>query len=79
MLVQAAVGVLGFYYHTVANLRGPSRSMFDNFVCGAPAMAPLLFPNIMLLVFIGLWVLRRHIAAETVTSQATVRDAARPD
>jgi hypothetical protein len=61
MLVQAAVGLLGFYYHTAANLRGPSPSMMDNFVYGAPALAPLLFPNLVLLTAIGLWVLRRHL------------------
>jgi hypothetical protein len=69
MLAQATVGVLGFYYHTAANLHGSSPSVFDNFVYGAPAMAPLLFPNLVLLTFIGLWVLRRHLPAETfVTS-----------
>jgi hypothetical protein len=61
MLAQVAVGLLGFYYHTTANLRGPSASMFDNFVYGAPAMAPLLFPDLALLVFIGLWQLRGHL------------------
>jgi hypothetical protein len=64
MLVQAGVGLLGFYYHTAANLRGPSPSMFDNFVYGAPAVAPLLFPNLVLLTFIGLWMLRRHLLAD---------------
>jgi hypothetical protein len=59
LLVQAVVGLLGFYYHTAANLRGPSASLFDNFVYGAPAMAPLLFPNLVLLAAIGLWVLLR--------------------
>ena len=61
MLAQVAVGLLGFYYHTAANLRGPSASLFDNFVYGAPAMAPLLFPNLALLAFIGLWCLRGHL------------------
>lgn len=61
MLIQAAVGLLGFYYHTAANLRGPSPSPFENFVYGAPAMAPLLFPNLVLLTLIGLWVLRSHV------------------
>jgi hypothetical protein len=64
MLVQAAVGLLGFYYHTAANLHGPSPSRFDNFVYGAPAMAPLLFPNLVLLAFLGLWVLRRHVPVD---------------
>jgi hypothetical protein len=61
MLVQVAVGLLGFYYHTAANLDGPSPSRLDNFVYGAPALAPLLFPNLALLTFIGLAALRRHL------------------
>jgi len=63
MLMQAAVGLLGFYYHSAANLHGPSPSQFDNFVYGAPAMAPLLFPNLVLLAFLGLWILGRHVPA----------------
>ena len=65
LLIQAAIGLLGFYYHTAANLRGPSASTFDNFVYGAPALAPLLFPNLALLALIGLWPLRRHLPATT--------------
>jgi hypothetical protein len=54
LLVQVAAGALGFYFHTAANLHGPSRSLFDNSVYGAPAMAPLVLPNLTLLAFIGL-------------------------
>lgn len=54
MLVEMAVGLLGFYYHTSANLDGTSPDMFENFVYGAPSLAPLLFPNLALLTFIGL-------------------------
>jgi hypothetical protein len=61
LLVQSAVGVLGFTYHLRANLRGPAPSVFDNFVYGAPVMAPLLFPNLALLAFIGPWPLRRQL------------------
>ncbi|HEY7326774.1 MAG TPA: hypothetical protein VH592_03995 [Gemmataceae bacterium] len=61
MIGQVVVGLLGFYYHTTANLRGPSPSMFDNFVYGAPSMAPLLFPNLVLLTLLGLWILHRHL------------------
>ena len=56
LLVQAAVGLLGFYLHTAANLRGPSPRWIDNFIEGTPALAPLLFPNLVLLAGIGLWV-----------------------
>ena len=61
--VQAAVGVLGFVLHTRANLRGPSPDQFDNFVFGAPILAPLLLPNLSLLCGIGLWVLRDYLPA----------------
>jgi hypothetical protein len=61
LLFQAAVGLLGFYYHTAANLEGPASRMWDNFIHGAPAMAPLLFPNLALLAGLGLWTLSAHV------------------
>jgi hypothetical protein len=63
MLLQAGVGLLGFYYHNAANLEGPAPEMFDNLVYGAPPLAPLLFPNLVLLAFIGLGEWRRHLPA----------------
>jgi hypothetical protein len=60
LLIQAAVGLLGFYYHTAANLAGPAVRMWDNFINGAPPLAPLLFPNLSLLAFIGLWTSAKH-------------------
>ena len=65
LLLQASVGLCGFYFHAAANLRGPSSHMLDNFINGAPAMAPLLFPNLVLLAGIGLWVLLRKHRAPT--------------
>jgi hypothetical protein len=65
LLAQVAVGLLGFYYHTAANLHGPAASVWDNFVEGTPALAPLLFPNLVLLAGIGLWVWGRQLPAET--------------
>jgi hypothetical protein len=58
LLLEAAVGLWGFILHTDANLHGPSIHAFDNFVNGAPPMAPLLFPNLMVLGIIALWQLR---------------------
>jgi len=58
MLLEGVVGVWGFLLHTIGNLHGPSLNAFDNFIFGAPAIAPLLFPNLMLLGIIGLWQLR---------------------
>ncbi len=58
LLLEAGVGLWGFILHAAANLRGPSVHAFDNFIYGAPPMAPLLFPNLMLLGIIALWQLR---------------------
>lgn len=58
LLLEAAIGLWGFILHATANLEGPSIHAFDNFVYGAPPMAPLLFPNLMVLGIIGLWQLR---------------------
>jgi hypothetical protein len=58
LLLEAGVGLWGFILHSAGNLRGPSVHAFDNFIYGAPPMAPLLFPNLMVLGIIGLWQLR---------------------
>jgi hypothetical protein len=61
MGVQALVGVLGFWFHLQANLIEPGSNLFDKLVNGAPPMAPLLFPNLVGLAFIGLWALIPHV------------------
>ncbi|HEY1804490.1 MAG TPA: hypothetical protein VGG45_08400 [Terracidiphilus sp.] len=61
LLLQAFVGVLGFWFHLQANLVEPGSSLFDKLVNGAPPMAPLLFPNLVGLAFIGLWALIPHL------------------
>jgi hypothetical protein len=76
MLVQGAVGLLGFYYHTMANLNGPSPRAWDNFVFGAPTLAPLLFPNLVLLAAIGLWVLGKHLPAVNPPAHGGISPAA---
>jgi hypothetical protein len=58
LVIEAGVGLWGFVLHTMGNLQGPSVHPFDNFIYGAPPMAPLLFPNLMVLGIIGLWQLR---------------------
>jgi hypothetical protein len=58
LVLEAAIGLWGFVLHTMGNLQGPSIHAFDNFIYGAPPMAPLLFPNLMVLGIIGLWQLR---------------------
>jgi len=61
LLVQAGVGLLGFYLHTAANLGGSSALGLDDIIDGAPPLAPLLFPNLVLLAGIGLWVWARQL------------------
>jgi hypothetical protein len=70
LVIQVAVGLLGFTLHTVANMRGPSPERFDNFIFGAPALAPMLFPNLSLLCGLGLWVLREHLPASKASLPA---------
>jgi hypothetical protein len=61
LMVQAAVGVLGFALHMRGNLAGVAPTLWENMVFGAPPLAPLLFPNLVLLSFISLWVLRTFL------------------
>ena len=61
LVIQALVGVAGFVFHAAANLRGPSASVFQNLINGAPPLAPLLFPNLAALALVGLWVFSRQI------------------
>jgi hypothetical protein len=50
-----------FWFHLEANLVGPGNNLFERLVTGAPPMAPLLFPNLVGLAFIGLWALVPHL------------------
>jgi len=74
LMLEAVVGVWGFLLHAGSNLRGPSIHMFDNFIYGAAPIAPLLFPNLMLLGTIGLWQLsvlaRGSLPAESQTGRS---------
>jgi hypothetical protein len=63
LFAEAAVGVWGFLLHANANLRGPSENLATNFIYGAPAMAPLLFPNLVMLGLIALWQIDRQLSA----------------
>jgi len=68
LILEAGVGLWGFVLHTMGNLRGPSVHAFDNFIFGAPPMAPLLFPNLAVLGLIGLWQLRSKEYAEPLVT-----------
>jgi hypothetical protein len=61
MIIQALVGVMGFWFHVQANLIEPGVSLWDRLVNGAPPLAPLLFPNLVGLALIGIWSLIPHI------------------
>ncbi len=63
LLSEAGVGVWGFVLHAQRNLAGPSIHAFDNVIYGAPPLAPLLFPNLVLLGLLAIWRLREQ--AET--------------
>ncbi|MCH7824490.1 MAG: hypothetical protein IH849_06770 [Acidobacteria bacterium] len=55
MVLQAIVGVTGFALHLSANVNGLASSLYENFIHGAPLLAPLLFVNLALLAVIGLF------------------------
>jgi hypothetical protein len=55
VVLQIVTGVAGFALHVVANLRAEGTDLWQKFVFGAPAFAPLLFANLALLAAIGLW------------------------
>ena len=61
--VQALVGVLGFALHVWADLRQPGQTLFERALTGAPPMAPLLFPNLVVLAVIALWTWAPHVRA----------------
>ncbi len=54
LALSVVIGVIGFGLHFEANWRAPS-TMRDNFLYGAPILAPLLLPNVALLAGIGIW------------------------
>ncbi|MGH9615017.1 MAG: hypothetical protein ACRD4P_18285 [Bryobacteraceae bacterium] len=56
MLMQAVVGLLGFALHLHADIYGVGPTFFDRVVYGAPVFAPMLFPDLVILALIGLWV-----------------------
>lgn len=67
LILQALNGVLGFFLHAAADIEGPSASALENVVHGAPPLAPLLFPNLVLLGLIALWALSKHLPANEVS------------
>jgi hypothetical protein len=65
MLLQIAVGVLGFGFHAFADWHKTGENLFLRVVHGAPIFAPMLFCDLAMLAGIGLWVLGwKHPAKE---------------
>lgn len=64
LVLQALVGIVGFWFHIRMNLFAPGTSWFERTVYGAPPMAPLLFPNLVGLALIGLWELGRQTTGD---------------
>jgi len=44
-----------------ADLHQPGASLFEQVLTGAPPMAPLLLPNLVVLGGIGLWAMSRRL------------------
>lgn len=65
MVCQALVGIVGFWFHMEANFIEPGRGFWEKIVNGAPPLAPLLFPNLVCLAFIGLLALTPHLEEST--------------
>jgi hypothetical protein len=66
--LQALVGVAGFAFHVAADWRQPAASVFERILSGAPPLAPLLFPNLVVLCWIALWDLL-FLSASTARDQ----------
>ena len=74
MLFQAGVGIVGFALHLRADIHGVGPTLFDRIVYGAPVFAPMLFLDLVLLAFIGLWVLYERL--EPPRAGSDVQDSA---
>jgi len=74
LAAQAAVGLLGFALHVAADWQLAAPTLFEKILDGAPPMAPLLFPNLVLLGAIALWALVR---APTCSARSGAPQSAR--
>jgi hypothetical protein len=71
LIAQALVGILGFLLHTREMLRpSASGSLLGRILDGPPPLAPLLFPNLVILGLIALWAM--HGRATTQGRRTTM-------
>jgi hypothetical protein len=61
LAVQGLVGIAGFALHLRADLARPAATLLERVLSGAPPMAPLLFPNLVILGYIALFAMWRHV------------------
>jgi hypothetical protein len=61
MMLQAGVGLLGFGLHLRADIYRVGPTFIDRVVYGAPIFAPMLFPDLVALACIGIWVLYQRL------------------
>ncbi|MBI3262226.1 MAG: hypothetical protein HYZ58_03635 [Acidobacteria bacterium] len=71
--IQGLVGLVGFVFHAAADLRQPASTLLERILNGAPPMAPLLFPNLVILGLMALWALARHVDDEKEVVQRADR------
>lgn len=53
---------MGCGLHAAADVRQPAATLFERILTGAPPLAPLLFPNLVVLGLIALRVLSKAAA-----------------
>lgn len=58
LAIQGLVGLLGFAFHVLADVRSGGPHLFHDILYGAPPFAPLLFADLAVLAAIGVWDLR---------------------
>jgi len=68
---QGLVGIAGFGFHLVSVVRQPGSTWFERILNGAPPLAPLLFPNLVVLGWIALWVMALHVPQ---SDRSTIQD-----
>ena len=78
LLLQAGVGLLGFWLHLDAGISAIGGQPFEAFVHGAPPFAPLLFTDLAILAGIGLLALPASPPVPPEAARARPRSATTP-
>jgi hypothetical protein len=70
LILQGLVGILGFVLHSREMLRHSSGTLLDRVLNGPPPLAPLLFPNLVILGLIALWAM--HVRDTTTQERGAM-------